>query len=69
MWCGFLGWGFAGMMWPGFFVLMGLSYIFWWGYRPQTTRHYRDDPLDIARMRLARGDISHEECEALMKTL
>jgi uncharacterized membrane protein len=68
MWCGFLGWGFAGMMWPGLFILMGLGFIFWWGYRPQTTR-YRDDPLDIARMRLARGDISLEEYEKIVKNM
>ena len=69
MWCGFLGWGAAGLMWSGSLILIGLGFIFLWGYRPQSTRRYRSDPVGIARMRLARGDISLEEYETLLKTL
>ena len=69
MWCGFLGWGFTGMMWPGATILIGLGFLFWWGFRPQPTRHYRSDPLDVARMRLVQGDLSLEEYEMLVKTL
>ncbi|MHA2391242.1 MAG: SHOCT domain-containing protein [Promethearchaeota archaeon] len=69
MWCGFWSWGTGGMMWTWVFVLFGLGYLFWWGFRPQFYNRYREDPLDIARMRLARGEITPEDFEKIIKNL
>lgn len=69
MWCGPWGLGMGGMMWPWIFVLFGLGYLFWWSYRPNAYRDYREDPLEVARMRLARGEITSEEFERIIKKL
>lgn len=58
-----------GTPWPWIIILFGLGYLFWWGVRPQSIMGYREDPLDIARRRLARGEITPEDFEKIIKNL
>ncbi len=56
----------------GLVFLLFFGYCFWYfgfgGYcRPR--RRYRLDPLDIARARYARGEISKEEFEEIKRDL
>jgi uncharacterized membrane protein len=66
-------WPMGGMLW---FWLLLLGCGFWfWGYRPRyyprRYRYYRyhDDPFEITRARLAKGDITIQEYEEIMSTL
>ena len=64
---GGMGWG----MWFGFIVLAAVGYwIYSSTYRPRAYRTRRkEDPLETARMRLARGEISVEEFEEIKARL
>ena len=68
-------WGSTGMgggMWIWFLLIMGCGMFFFmrWPrmYHYRTHRGY-EDPLEVARMRLARGEINSEEFEEIRKTL
>jgi len=61
---GWMGWG----MWFGLLVLVGLSYLFYMSFRPRR-RVAREDPLETARLRYARGEITAEEYEEIVKRL
>ena len=76
-WNGAWGWGGVGMLFAGFAML-----VFWgviialivWGVsmlaKPHAVqRPTSDTPLDIAKARYARGEISKEEFEQLRKDL
>jgi putative membrane protein len=70
MWDGMgMGWG----MWIWFLLFIGCGWFFfmWWPrpYRYRGYRRFRDDPLEIARMRLARGEITSEEYEEIRRTI
>ena len=59
----------GGGPWIWFLILAGLGFLFWSSYKPGGYRRIREDPVEIARMRLARGEISSEEFERIKKTL
>ena len=59
-----MGWG----MWLWFLVLAVLGYLAYTWFRPRR-RIVREDPLEVARMRLARGEITAEEYEELVRRL
>jgi uncharacterized membrane protein len=64
---GGMGWG----MWFGFIVLAAIGYwIYSSTYRPRAYHsRRREDPLETARIRLARGEISVEEFEEIKARL
>jgi len=61
------------MMWIGILFLFGCGwFFFWWLPHPYRNRRYqrvREDSLEMARMRLAKGEITLDEYEALGKTI
>jgi uncharacterized membrane protein len=59
-----MGWG----MWFWFLALAGLSYLAYMWFRPRR-RVVGEDPLEFARIRLARGEITAEEYEELVRRL
>jgi len=59
-----MGWG----MWLWVLVLAGLGYLAYTWFRPRR-RVAREDPLEVARLRLARGEITAEEYEELVRRL
>ena len=63
------GWGGMGM---GIVFLLFMGYCMWFfGFRGYVwpRRRYTYDPLDIARARYARGEISKEEYEEIKRSL
>ncbi len=58
-------------MWIWVLIFCGLCYWGWGWFRPRRYRRYsyRQDPLEIARERLARGEITPEEYEEIKRTL
>ena len=64
-------WPMGGMMWIWVLIFGGLCYWGWGWFRPRRYRYYRyrDDPLEIARERLAQGEITPEEYDEIRKTL
>jgi putative membrane protein len=63
-------WGMGWGMWFWLLILIGVGYLFYLSYRPpRTYRMEREDPLEVARIRLARGEITSEEFEEIRKTL
>ena len=70
-WMGHM-WNFWGMGWGMWFwllVIVGFGYLFYTTTVPRTHRRRREDPLEVARMRLARGEITPEEFEKIRETL
>jgi uncharacterized membrane protein len=58
----------AGMwIWP--LVLAGLGYLAWYSFRPRRRRYIREEPVEVIRMRLARGEITVEEFESIRKAV
>ncbi|MFC1803361.1 hypothetical protein ACFL0D_05275 [Thermoproteota archaeon] len=63
----------GGMWW--FWILLIVCSFWFWGYRPYypSRRYghyrYRDNHMEIVRERLARGDITVQEYEEVMRTL
>ncbi len=75
MWSWHEGWMVFGVMWMLLFW-GGLIVLIVWGIKKLTERRgssttttEKHDPLDIARERYARGDISKEEFEQMKKEL
>jgi uncharacterized membrane protein len=68
-------WGGSGMgggMWIWFILFMGCGMMFFmrWPRMFRYRLHQRfEDPLEVARMRLARGEITPEEFERIKKTI
>ena len=64
-----MGWG----MWIYFLVFIGCGWFFlmWWPrqYRYNPYQRSEEDPLEVARMRLAKGEITPEEYEKIRKTI
>ena len=70
-WTGHM-WNFWGMGWGMWFwllVIVGIGYLFYITTRSRAYRHWRENPLEVARFRLARGDITTEEFERIKETL
>ena len=67
------GMGMGWMMWAWLPLLFGCGWFFfsWWSrsnsFRP--FQRYEEGPLDVARMRLAKGEITPEEFERLRNTI
>ena len=64
-------WPMSGMMWIWLLVIGGLCYwAFGWS-RPRRYRAYpvRRDSMEIARERLAKGEITPEEFDEIMNKL
>jgi len=60
----YMGW------WPILFWLLiigGLSYLFW--VYTKRGSYTRDDPIEVARRRLASGEITEEEYDRIVRRL
>jgi putative membrane protein len=60
-----MGWG----TWLWILIIIGVSYFFFMSYRTKKPRIGTEDPIDIARFRLARGEITTQEFEDIKKSL
>ena len=70
-WMGHM-WNFWGMgwgMWLWLLILIGAGYLFYLRFIPRSSRSFRKDPLEVARFRLARGEISPEEFQRISEAL
>ncbi len=60
-------------MWIWFLLIMGCGMFFFmrWPrrYRYRIYQRYEEDPLEVARMRLAKGEITPEEFEKIRETI
>ncbi|MCK4978572.1 MAG: SHOCT domain-containing protein, partial [Anaerolineales bacterium] len=58
-------WGMGGMMWFWVLLIFGVGYWFLYGPRnyPRRRHQNRVNPLELARARLARGELTLEEFE------
>ena len=63
----------GGDMWIWFLLFMGcgMFFLMWWPrpFRFRPYRQFEEDPLKVARMRLAKGEITPEEYERIKKTI
>ena len=69
--CGW-GWPFMGLgggMFFGFAILIVFGVGLYYAFLPRRRMRREDDALDIARRRLARGEITVEEFEDIKKRL
>jgi uncharacterized membrane protein len=67
----YMGW-WAILFWV--LVIGGLAYLFWLyrprgGYRPIEEYRPQEDPVELARLRYARGEISEEEFDKIVKKI
>lgn len=62
-------WGMGWGMWFWILIIAGFSYLFYTSILQRTDRPTRDDPLEINRIRLARGEITQEEFERIKEIL
>lgn len=70
-WMGHM-WNFWGMGWGMWFwllLLVGIVYLLYVSTRTRTYGYRRKDPLEVARLRLARGEITTEEYERIKESL
>jgi putative membrane protein len=60
----------SGMWFFGFLVIAGFAYLMWSSYGPRRqTQTNHNDPLEYAKARLARGEITVEEYDKIRKTI
>ena len=73
MWWGNWGWGMGLMMFIGLIFWGSIIWLVVWGItrltRHETHSSERRDPLDIARERYAKGEITREQFEQIKKDL
>ena len=65
-------WGMGSMMWFWVLLIFGVGYWFWWygpSNIPRRRYEHRDGPLELARARLAKGEITLEEFEEIKKAI
>ena len=64
-------WGMGGMMWFWVLLFFGMGYWFLYGPRDiSRPRHLnRVNPLEIARVRLAKGEITFKEFDEIKKAI
>lgn len=62
-----------GFMWIWFILFIGGGWYFfdWWSRSSGYQRYgrYEEDPIELARIRLARGEITPNEFDEILKTL
>ena len=67
------GMGMGWMMWAWIPLLLGCGWFFfsWWpsSNRNRPYQRYEEAPLEVARMRLAKGEITPEEFEEIRKII
>jgi putative membrane protein len=67
------GMGMGGGMWIWFLLFLGCGWFFymWWprSYRIRSYNLYDENPLEVARMRLAKGEITSEEFEEIRRNI
>ena len=64
-------WPMMGMgtgMWVWILIIAGIAYYFYGGYRPRRVVR-ENSPLEVARIRYARGEITLEEFEEIKRNL
>ena len=64
-------WPMMGMgtgMWFWILIIAGIAYYFYGGYRPRRIVK-TNSPLEVARMRYARGEITLEEFEEIKRNI
>jgi uncharacterized membrane protein len=62
-------WGMGWSMWIWLVVIIGLGYLFYTTIIPRTYKRQRQDPLELARMRLASGEITLDEFEKIKESI
>ena len=62
-------WGMGWGMWFWLIIIGGLGYFFFINYSPRRVSYARETPLEIAKNRYAKGEISLEEFEEIKRTL
>ncbi len=64
-------WPMGSMMWIWLVIIGGLAYLGYQWSRPLRYRSYpvQRDPLEIAKQRFARGEITSEEYEEIRRML
>ena len=65
-------WGMGWMMWFWVFLICGFGYWLWWyGPRGYPRRRYevREDPIELAEARLAKGEITLEEYKKIKEAI
>jgi len=57
-------------MWFWFLIIAGFAFLMWSNYYPrrQASMNHKD-PLEYAKLRLARGEITVDEFEKIRKTI
>ena len=55
--------------WFWLIMLLGCGWFFWWRPRLGYRRRYRETPIESARGRYARGEISREDFEEILENL
>ncbi len=63
--------GFGMWIWFILFIVGGWFFFNWWSRSSGYQRYgrYEEAPIEVARMRLAKGEITPEEFEDILKTL
>jgi uncharacterized membrane protein len=61
----YMGWGM--IFWA--LILVGLGYLLWLSFRSRRSLSREQDPLEIARTRLAQGEITPEEYDHIKSKL
>ena len=63
----------GGSMWIWFLLFMGCGMFFfmWWPrlFQYRLYQRFEEDPLEVAQMRLAKGEITPEEFNEIRKTI
>ncbi len=63
-------WGMGWWMIFGVLTLVAIGYgVYYAMFRPRSYRRRREDPFEMARIRLARGEITAEEFEEIKRKL
>ncbi len=62
-------WGMGWGMWFWVITIIGLGYLFFIVVTPKTYEKIGKNPLEVAQMRLAKGEITPEEYEKIKNTL
>jgi len=56
-------------MWFWLLLLAGLGYLVWYSYRPWRRRYIHEEPVEVARMRLTKGENTVKEFERIREAV